>query len=398
MPSRASLARAALAAAAAAALAGPAGADRPTWHADAAVEMLAGPKPAAGSLWTQCARVSVANPAEIDGRWSGDIEIRGGAVSSSSGDFHLVRKIDADDAARAEGQLYAIEPVDGRERTLAGLEKVEELLRFCVDYRTSWSARPEVYVTPVDDFYVEIAPAEEVSPDLTVRRLAKRDIFTADWSTGSCRCLSALPPSPPSPPSPPPPPPPPPPPATTATTAAATTSAAPPPPPPPAGDQNPPPPAPPATSTSSRTVTSSSATTSRTTTSLAIATSTISVGTSAVPTATAACRAFQETCTSDAQCCNEAVCALDPDDGIRRCSGPRCSVEQFSKCGLCLKNCGSTHKEITCNAYNTTLNGPGCDNVNAGGGGGRCPGTSVCCFLVPALPALPNGECPTSAV
>lgn len=80
------------------------------------------------------------------------------------------------------------------------------------------------------------------------------------------------------------------------------------------------------------------------------------------------------------------------------CSGPKCSMSDFpgSSCGLCLAGCGASSKDYVCQsfglaAYTTGTVQTNCTGVSAAGGGGRCPGTSVCCYISGYLLNLRRG-------
>ncbi|KAI9004354.1 hypothetical protein DFJ74DRAFT_693138 [Hyaloraphidium curvatum] len=186
-------------------------AERPSWNADVRVELLGGPVPAGRSAWRQCARMDVANPAELPGAWEGTLEITGGAVVSvADGCAASLRPLRGEGAPGTN--LYELDPWEGVETAIAAKGEAQRVVEFCVAYRSAWSAVPRVRVVAPED-YVE-APSGVVGQ----RRLVRRGEFYADWSTGQCRCRvngragDQLPPSPPPP--------------------APATSAAPPPPPP----------------------------------------------------------------------------------------------------------------------------------------------------------------------
>jgi hypothetical protein len=170
------------------------------------------------------------------------------------------------------------------------------------------------------------------------------------------------------------------------------------------------------TATRTTQTTQTSSTTSRTTT-----------RTTTSVTTTTTCRPLSNTCNSDAECCfhssggttsqtGGSVC-YDSGSGVKTCSGPKCSSVDFTQCGLCLDSCGRDNQAAVCSSFNVTMGDPKCIRASAtnGGGlkhcrrpsiqfadccfrsqGGRCPGSSVCCFAVPSVPSDIYGNCPSS--
>lgn len=154
----------------------------PTWHAQASLEMLGGPRPsqASSSLWTQCARLSVSNPTDIAGTWGGHLEVIGGSVSRISQEglaADLVLLHGRTDLP-AGTSLYAIESLSIENRTLGAMATLP-LVEFCVDYKDTWKAKPDVVVTPPEGEYIaiEVQPAEATdasSVGVQVKKLVKR--------------------------------------------------------------------------------------------------------------------------------------------------------------------------------------------------------------------------------
>lgn len=97
------------------------------------------------------------------------------------------------------------------------------------------------------------------------------------------------------------------------------------------------------------------------------------------------CRPINAPCTFDWECCYHSsggtssqtggsIC-FDAGGGSGKvCSGPKCSSGDFTQCGLCLDNCGTSNKVAVCQSYNTSLGSSVCSNVNGNQGGGRCRG------------------------
>ncbi|KAI9008727.1 hypothetical protein DFJ74DRAFT_773114 [Hyaloraphidium curvatum] len=164
---------------------------RPSWHADVRVTPLSGPRPAPGSpaLWRQCSAVSLRNPADIAGRYGGVLRVEGGLLASADGPAALV-------PVPGRPGSYALQAADAS----LGAGGTIDLVTICIDYKARWALKPEIIVEPAEDGYVEVTADGMVVPDGTpvavqvpTKRLFRRqDMFTADWSSGSCRCINAL--------------------------------------------------------------------------------------------------------------------------------------------------------------------------------------------------------------
>lgn len=155
-------------------------AEKATWNARVSIERTTGAKPL-GKGWRQCFQVEIANPTDFEGVWAGVLHLSGGRIAKSD-DAAASRADNLAKLVEGDGSVYRLDAGGKPDSALLGRRGKARLGEWCVDYRESWSVRPEIWIQAVDADLVEVS-AEPVG-EVVMRKFAKRQSgggFSADW-------------------------------------------------------------------------------------------------------------------------------------------------------------------------------------------------------------------------